>query len=332
MKNQIMKMKLIVAAALILSYSCKTVIQENIWSRSNNQINFIWESVEINGKLKEKAAMSVPFRIEDIPYNFKCQFDLGSYNSWIYENSFKPIKELYPSYRNSISNTEDLTEIKLSTTEIGSYKVLNHKYLLYKDFGDKYSIEDFESTDAKNVCTIGSDIFAEKYLLIDYPNNKLQVHEYLPNIDSNNFVFTPINFDAGFIKVSLQIDGKLKQFMFDTGSSLFALIVSPEDWKNYKIESSPIDTLTISSWGNSYDIYGSQINPTVSINELKLSTTGQLVYSNHFYKDFFKSEKIAGLIGNAFFIDRRVIIDYKNMLLGVERNTSDNIKRAIRHE
>ena len=70
MKNQIMKMKLIVAAALILSYSCKTVIQENIWSRSNNQINFIWESVEINGELKEKAAMSIPFRIEDIPYNF----------------------------------------------------------------------------------------------------------------------------------------------------------------------------------------------------------------------------------------------------------------------
>ena len=63
-------------------------------------INFDWHGETIFGKYYPKVAISIPMKIENLPYNFCGQFDLGATTTMIYENSFKPFSEKYHPIKN----------------------------------------------------------------------------------------------------------------------------------------------------------------------------------------------------------------------------------------
>ena len=50
-------------------------------------IPFSWEGDTISGIYIEKAFLNVPVKIENLPYEFTMQFDLGAYNSVFYGNT-----------------------------------------------------------------------------------------------------------------------------------------------------------------------------------------------------------------------------------------------------
>ena len=47
-------------------------------------IHFSWSSGNLGGRLIEKTAMIVPLKIEELPYAFEAQFDLGACSTMIY--------------------------------------------------------------------------------------------------------------------------------------------------------------------------------------------------------------------------------------------------------
>ena len=54
------------------------------------------EGDTISGIYIEKAFLNVPVKIENLPYEFTMQFDLGTYNSVFYGNTFAPyLKEAH---------------------------------------------------------------------------------------------------------------------------------------------------------------------------------------------------------------------------------------------
>ena len=68
-------------------------------------INFDWHGETIFGKYYPKVAISIPMKIENLPYNFCGQFDLGATATMIYENSFKPFSEKYPMVLQKLDTT-----------------------------------------------------------------------------------------------------------------------------------------------------------------------------------------------------------------------------------
>src|SRR6056297_3130475 len=80
---------------ILILASCNTVNQTNEKSKyeesPQNEINFEWQSVDIDGVKYEHGAMFLPVYLDTINREFKMQFDLGLNVSAIYENSLKTI-------------------------------------------------------------------------------------------------------------------------------------------------------------------------------------------------------------------------------------------------
>ena len=68
-------------------------------------IPFSWEGDTISGIYIEKAFLNVPVKIENLPYEFTMQFDLGAYNSVFYGNTFAPYLKEAPSLMNKKDST-----------------------------------------------------------------------------------------------------------------------------------------------------------------------------------------------------------------------------------
>ena len=60
--------------------------------------------------------------------------------------------------------------------------------------------------------------------------------------------------------------------MFNTGSSMFPLLVTKENIKLISNSKFANETLNISSWGEHYDVHGYSINSTIDIGGLKIET------------------------------------------------------------
>ena len=105
--------------------------------------------------------------------------------------------------------------------------------------------------------------------------------------------------------------------MFDTGSSIFPLGTTKANAVNIG-EMQISDTLQVNSWGDKITFYGRRIEKDVRFGNRILNEA--LVYAdeNKVFKEFYDSEQIWGIVGNAFFWNHTVIIDYKNKLFVIK--------------
>ena len=116
---------------------------------------------------------------------------------------------------------------------------------------------------------------------------------------------------------AITINGKDEDVMFDTGSSLFALITTKENAN--QISTKPIvDSLKISSWGEYYMVYGQTIQSTVKFGKKSLDKKNVYFDTQKGNYNLYKEEEIWGITGNAYFLNNIIIIDYKNKRFGVK--------------
>ena len=93
----------------------------------------------------------------------------------------------------------------------------------FKNFGDNITADSINTKTAKDIGTIAPDLFENKVLIIDYPNKRICIATVIPK-QFQKAQFRPYKIKDGRIKIPITINGKDEDVMFDTGSSLFALI------------------------------------------------------------------------------------------------------------
>lgn len=285
-------------------------------------IPFNWEGDSVSGKYLDKLAITIPVTLDNLPNKFKMQLDLGATVTVLYGNSIKPYFETYTELNNKIDttlkfNTQSQTNSKFKNLELklGNVNFGNRNIGYFKDFGDNISNDSIHTKTEKLIGSIAPDLFEDKFLIIDYQNKRICLTLELPKQFSKT-QFRQYKEEEGRIKIPITINGKSEDVMFDTGSSLFALITTPE--KANEISNKPIvDSLKISSWGDYYMVYGQAITSKVKIGQKQLNKA--IVYFDNQNKlsDFYKEEEIWGIMGNAYFLNNIVIIDYKNKRFGV---------------
>ena len=286
-------------------------------------IPFNWIGDSISGKYFDKLAMTIPVTLDNLPNRMNMQLDLGAFETVIYGNSIKPYLEKYSELNNKIDTTlkfrmQSQTNYKFKNVALKlgnvSFGIRNIGH--FKNFGDNIPNDSINTSTEKNIGTIGPDLFENKILIIDYPNNRLAVATELPK-QFSKVQFRQYKIKDGRIKIPITIKGKDEDVMFDTGSSLFALITTKE--KANEISSDPItDSLKISSWGEYYMVYAQAIKSNIIFGQKLLNKANVYFDNRKQNSDFYKEEKIWGITGNAYFLDNIVIIDYKNKRFGVK--------------
>jgi len=304
---------------LIALASCSHNSSQNLkW------VSFIWSSDSLSGRYFEKASMKIPVTIEELPYKFIMQFDLGAHATCLYEAPLKPFLDKYTSLSNKLDTTKIIyingeqpmftgINIRLGKVAFDSIDVG-----LYRNIGWKINIINIDSIDSEkeiHIGTIGADLFQNRVLIIDYKLNRLAVTDTLPP-EYQIASFENFKIDDGRIKIPLKINGEVEYLMFDTGSSLFSLLTLERS--ALKIGGAEIvDSFTAYSWGTPINFYGLKTVAPVMFGEKVMDNSIVYYDDDKNSENFNERENIWGITGNAYFLNNVVIIDYKNNRFGV---------------
>lgn len=308
-------------------FFCILCISMTFCSRKSSQdpewIPFSWVSDSISGKYFQKVAIFLPVTIDDLPHRFSMQFDLGAVTSVFYGNSLSPFLEKYSSLNNKLDTANTFWMQGQEYPMLGNVDLMLGEVIfknldigLFPDFGNEYFFDSVSPETVIHIGTIGADIAQNKILIIDFRSNKMAIIDTLPS-EYQNVSFENIKIDDGRIKIPFLINEKAEDLMFDTGASLFSLVTSKEN----ALETGGkeiIDSLTVPSWDEIVTFYGLKTEVPISIGGKQIEKS--MVYYNEdtSWDDFYRSENIWGVTGNAFFFDNLIIIDYKKNRFGIK--------------
>lgn len=291
----------------------------------NKWIKFDWHGETIFGKYYPKVAISIPVKIENLPYNLCGQLDLGATTTMIYENSFKPFSQQYPLVIQKLDTTinpyylngRKSYFLKGLNMKLDKTTYRNRNIALIPDFGDEILIDSINTKTQKLIGTIAPDLFQGKILVIDFVNNRLKTFDELPKQYSKaNFVNVVIR--KGRIKIPILIGDSIQYVMFDTGNCLGDLLFDKETIKQFTdLNEAPQEFLNGNTWGQSVTYYNKNLKKEVYLNNKRLNIKKVQFSDQDSDVQFNKEEKIIGLIGPVLFADKIVIIDYKNSKFGV---------------
>lgn len=293
-------------------------------------IKFEWVGDSIGNRYFDNLAINIPITIDGIPHKFNSQFDLGAISTMVYGNTIKPYLE---KDTNLVKNLDTINKtyliegrrcgaLKNISFSLDTVSFKNQELAYFGNYGIKMTADSVNTKTVKQIGTIGSNLFQDKYLIIDFPRQRIAIVDFLNKEYKEKTTFVNAKFDNGRVKVPVNINNEIHYLMYDTGSSSIALIISEKDLELVSNSNAIIDTLNVSSWGRHYDIFGYKINQSISIGNYKIKTSKLKVYENPTKesKQFFDREKIMGIMGNMFFLDQEIIIDYKNKRFGIRND------------
>lgn len=290
-----MKSKLLFLSVFLYAFSTNTQAQD---------IDFKWEKDSINGKLIDKIAMSVPFTIENKTYRF--QFDLGANITLIYDKCFEKtefIKGRKIDYSSEAGGNTIFT-IDNQKFNVGGLKVQDYKLhgLLNFDQGE--------------VCgVIGADLFQGKYLIIDFPNNKASVSEKLKSKIAKNTDFVDMKIINSKPVVPITIDNKVYHFQYDNGASIFPIVTYKKNFQNLIDNAKVIENFNIRNFNNPLIVKAIETDKEIRIGKYAFNTKAFWFTDEDIFS--FEQQGIDGIIGNVFFLDKTIVLDFKNKKFGI---------------
>lgn len=286
-------------------------------------IKFEWHGDSIGQKYFDKLSILIPFQIDNLPYKFNAQFDLGAVTTMLYGNSISPFLKLNPSLNSKIDTSSQVliqgqknpllkdVELKLDNMSFGKRNIA-----LFKGYGDTLTIDSINTNTVKHIGTIAPDLFKDHILIIDYPNKRIALTEELPK-SFNKATFQKMEVHNGRIKIPFTVADSTHNVMFDTGSSIFELITDEENLKRIAKPNSPVlDSLQISSWGQYHYVNSRAIN-NLKVGSKSFPNAKVYLWKGRDYLQFNKKENIIGATGNALFLNNTIIIDYKTKRFGI---------------
>ncbi|MCJ7932763.1 MAG: hypothetical protein MUW56_03780 [Chryseobacterium sp.] len=307
------------SSSLFAQNSKKKTTDDNIpW------IKFNWVGDYIGNHYFDKAYINIPVQIEDLPYRFDAQFDLGSFATVIYGKSITHYSSFSPNLKESGDTLRikgrKFPLLKNITLRLDKTTFPNLTVVKLPGFGKEIPPDSVKTSSVKHIGTIGVDLCANKTLIIDYPNRRIAILDDIPKSFLAKTEFLPAKFNKDDrVMIPFAIGNKTEFLMFDTGSSAFPIITFPKYAELITDPKEPVtDSLGVSSWGAVHQMYKKKMNKRMHLG--KSPVKNEYVY----YSDkaassqkFFDDNGIFGFTGNVLFLDKILIIDFKNKKFGI---------------
>ncbi len=277
---------------------------------------FRWGDDSLGGKYYGRTAMMIPAKIKGIPFHFTFQFDLGAYTE-IDETTARSIFNQHPEY-NKIRRLKSILQfwntkksIKDLQVTFGNITAKNQNVLL-ENYGESVDFSTITDSSEIHIGTIGADLFQNKVLIIDYPNQRFSICDSLPHFYKVALIDIELD-NAGRVILPMIFKNKKYKVLFDNGSSMFSLLVS-DNKTAYFSTAKVTDTINISSWGKLHNVIGRPFTDTFQL-------AGQSFSNIKIYSDFrkeYRTDAFDAITGNALFWNKTIVIDFKNKKFGIK--------------
>lgn len=301
-----------------------TISAQSIPSFTNSQlvlpdrafvIPFYWQGDSINGKWEPHTALLLPVKLKNCPRLFYMQFDLGHPYSVLYKEKLEVIRLKYPK---ALPPGETGNKFVNFSFHTGRMPVLA-KEIAVQQFD---SIATINWADKKSVTilgTIGADLIDGKTTVIDYPGQQLTLAasipaKLLPQLSLMDFIYEKRN-----ILFPATINDKPVLLYFDTGSSMYELLV---DKKTCEILAAPGGAF-IQTKTRSWDKY---LTANTIASNAGITINGELIPLHYVtYIEGVSTTKaeqmrkmgISGLTGNKLFLNYKLVLDTKHKKFGL---------------
>jgi len=115
--------------------------------------------------------------------------------------------------------------------------------------------------------------------------------------------------------IPLKIDGKVYHFQYDNGASIFPIVSYKKNFQNLIDSSKIIENFNIRNFNNPLIVKAIETNKEIIIGKSSFNTK-EFWFTD---EDYFSLEQqgIDGIIGNVFFLDKTIVIDFKNKKFGI---------------
>ena len=304
----------IFAILIITTISILTASKTKLPEDELDWMKFMWVGDSLGSQYFDKTRIYLPVNVQGIPYDFTLQFDLGLNVTLVYEPSIRPYLTLYPTIEQKLDTASAYDYLRQVDIMIDGHKFEDRSILLSEDDRNVLTVDSVNSSTVKHIGSIGADLFQDKVLIIDYPNTRIAVAEQIPSSLASEAVFVDMSLDKrGRPVLPLRVKDKERKVMFDTGSSLFQLITSPQNWAT--VTSGQItDSVLVTSFGKEYYLYGAETDD-IFLGDQRLPKA--TCYKAEEKTDFLQANDLWGITGNAYFWNYTVIVDFANKKFGV---------------
>lgn len=317
-------MKNLLLLTFALFYTICVEAQEKTFLRSIDEkvwTPFRWGSDSLGTRYFDRLSINIDAKINKLPYLFELQFDTGASNCILYGNPLNSLIQEnpglaaeWPALKKDSARQWSQIDVQLAMVPTGSR--VNKAYVLNR-FGDSVSSCEFKAGKPIHIGSWGLDACLGKVVLIDFRNQRIAFLDQ--PVNERLISFVPFKLEKNRIKVPITINGKEHYFLYDSGASLFPIMTVKKGWDLIN----PVtvnDTIKgVSTWGKKYDVYGAPLAAKAYLGTTQLER--KIIYYHpdpeKYHEKIFDESGVIGSIGNSYFFDRILVIDFKSNRFGV---------------
>jgi hypothetical protein len=239
------------------------------------------------------GGLFVPIELEGQTYQF--QFDTGADVTTIYGT------DLAKTHGWALEQRGDHPWVRVSGSFAG-HRFQHRPFIVYPDMpgGDEAG-------------TIGMDLLVDRVTVVDFPAQRVCVHDDMPEDIERRATFAPavLDHDRLFMEGTLAAHD-YKRLLFDTGSSRFAINGSLDSWKRWtglNDEAGATERVQGTAWGHEIHMLGA---PAIgSFTVAGLSVEHPMAFYCKEQPDPFAGWPMPtdAVIGNAAFLNRAIVLD-----------------------
>lgn len=316
------KLSIAIGSCAVFLLGCRSKVK-NIENMIPGDLTaqFYWSAADISGKHLDKAAMFLPIRLDTVTEVHYAQLDLGSDATILYQNNLKSTAAYNYLKLDSLTDADPerpLFIIKDVPVHIGKINFGKRNVLGFYNYGAPVATEKNAPVSANSIGTIGADIFQNKLLVISFPRQTISILDSTGAELENHFDFQNCKIENNRIIVPVLVNGNMLDFMYDTGSSLFPMMTTFNNWKEISTQKTN-DTLSVTNFGNPVLMLGSKSSKAINIGTTPLTDFTVYYAKDNNFDKIFEQLKCDGIIGNAFFFNKTICIDFKTKRFGIEK-------------
>ena len=284
-------------------------------SNLGEPIDFIWRSHQLKDKIEPHSSMFVPVRIPGADYTFYMQFDTGAVSTVLYYNQILSINEKYGTIF-KIDTIDGKVRAMNAKLKVGTVDV-NATSLGFKGLGKKIN---WEEDSFVIIGTVGNDFIEKNPLVLDFKNQKITLKETVDDEDD----FLPFTFDARKIFLSAKLNDQPASLWYDSGSSMFELIVEESAFWDLAAPGAEKESFEIPSWKTKVPTHSIKSSGEFQFGSVKVPLTSvtYMEWPNKVQAFVLKLANIGGdlggMTGNKLFLEKTLILDAPNLRYAVK--------------
>jgi hypothetical protein len=169
--------------------------------------------------------------------------------------------------------------------------------------------------------TLGADVIDGRALVLDFARRRFSLDAQLPDSLSRRATFLPLAFKNRRVLLTMRLQGKPRQFLYDTGASAFSLLTSHDEWSQLAQPGAPVRKANVKSFDRTLTSYTAATAATLQIDKtnLPLGTTTYMDGTSLTQNLMMRFAGMGGMLGNEAFGGRTVLLDVAGGRFGLVR-------------